>query len=353
MFITVENLKLDTKEEWQSLSYILDAFKERNHLVWISKESLQETLKNQKFLDHIGHEREAVVERLLEIGDECEQIHEYVNCYLNIDFMEEDRHIVSISEENNIFKYTISYKKIMDAKILQETKLYAENDVDCEIYKELGRVFLERNSMQERLFIQADCVAGGGSTTASFIEMEIKKDKETPILCIVDADITCPEEEIPQDKTAKKVLDICHKYKEKKMLHVHVLDSKYIENLIPEYISKHIFRKDLGLAHLIENEKYRLYIDKKKETTLACIRALAPDSEVGLFWKVFLEKYEDYPDKTVVSIKIHAKDRLTHYLDNILKPEIRDQLVEDESSMWNKVAKHVFSWCLSHNLYTA
>ena len=63
---------------------------------------------------------------------------------------------------------------------------------------------------------------------------------------------------------------------------------------------------------------------------------------------IVIPAYE--PDEKLVTLLIYKKDRLSHYLEQIKNEEIRPLLIQDDTSMWNKVAKYVFSWCLSHKL---
>lgn len=413
MFIIVKNLKLDNEQQWNSFSYILDAFKEKKHLVWINRKDLNSARENKNFTSFIGLKGCSIIEKLLEIGDDFQQIMGIVSCYLTIDFSDNTSDIgIDVLQKDGTSIYTISYKNITNADVLRETKLFAENDEDCDIYYEFGKIYLERSSIFQKLQVQADCV-GGGSTTAPFVEMELKKDKETPVLCIADADIEYPGQVIANDKTAKKLLDIYDQYRQKKVLHVHVIDARYIENLMPCYISKEIFPdSELGLAHEPENEKYRLFLDKKKHITFGCLKETLEDcdsvkeitkflreflqsytnklngesvtlsldekailsnclnktrpttfgylrkkleefdslAEKGKFIREFLSLYVDEPDEKLVTLLIYKKDRLSHYLEQIKNEEIRPLLIQDDTSMWNKVAKYVFSWCLSHKL---
>lgn len=414
MFIIVKNLKLDNKQQWNSFSYILDAFKEQKHLIWIDSRNLNSARENKDFISFIGDKGRSIIEKLLEIGDEFQQVMEFVSCYLTIDFSDNNNEIgMELLQKEGISVYSISYKEVTSSDILRETKLFAENDEDCTIYQEFGKIYLERRPIFQKLQVQADCVGGGGSTTAHFVRMELKKNKGTPVLCIADADIEYPNQVIANDKTAKKLLDIYDQYRQEKVLHVHVIDARYIENLMPYYISKEIFPySELGLAHEPQNEKYRLFIDKKQRITLGCMRktleyvdsveeqtqflreflqfytnklngdsvALSLDdkekllgclnnkrpttfgflknkleeldslAEKGIFLREFLQSYVDEPDEKLFTLLIYEKDRLSHYLETIKNEEIRPLLIQDDTSMWNKVAKYVFSWCLSHKL---
>ena len=371
MFITTRNISLNTEIQQLAFINLLDASREGLHFIWIPKQDLTEIIQKYSNLDFLGlPQKKAFEDMLHNIGDDAHQYINKLTIKLVIDFESTNPQIFNNPTNKEIISSHINYTESCS---LRECVLLAENTNDARFYECLASIYKEKILAKDtRIQHQLRRVSGSGDSTHESFTEEVKTIQ--PVLCILDSDKKHPGQTTPGE-TAKKVLSAQKELQGNEIFSIQILTVRAIENLMPINLLEAIKKEgaDLGLVFYDENPDFKRFVKCKdfqyrnKEgkverdyITLDDVeKKLCPDPKVGSFWQSFYNKYkESHSSDRIVCSNLH-KDlqgrncRKIGFIglciqtiqDNI---DVRNSMIADNDSDWNKIAHEVFSWTFSY-----
>ena len=369
MFFKIKNLSVDSLDKQIALGNILDACREGRHFIWIPKSEIKALLdQGEKFSFLSSHHQDIFGKLHHDVGDDGHQYLKDLTVFVEINFSDE------LIDELNTKKIIKNYKYFLNSDALRETALLVENLDDGRFYHELGEIYKERYySQHDKVVLKNKPMLGGGSTTYTVFKQECTSLQ--PLFCILDSDQKHPGQTTHGD-TATKVLDEKDKVKHK-IIDVHVLHVRAIENLVPlnilrvisdegkvfglvfeennkEYL-KYIKCKDQHKSKKYENDVYKKYRQNEYINLEEIKEVYCADSQIGAFWQKFYDTHKD-SENDIVCANLHA-NMAWHgkFLENCLFVlqtcrNIRKDLIEDHDGEWNKIAAKIFSWSFSYNI---
>lgn len=368
MFFKIINLSVDSKNKQIVLGNILDACREGRHFIWIPKNEIKHLTQQEGAFDFLSLAQKDTLDKLYHnIGDDGAQYLSTLSIFIEIHFDDSTQPILDTK------KIVKSYRDFLNSESLREITLLVENLDDGKFYHELALVYQERNyPKHDRIKLVNKPMLGGGSTTYTVFKQECSYAQ--PLLCILDSDKTHPNQ-TTYGETAKKVLSEKEKVVNK-IVDVHILHVRAIENLMPMNILKAIStpNKIFGLVFNLDNQEYLKYIKCKGQHTSKKYQSeyqkfrdkgyisleeineiYSKDSKYGYFWSKFYEKHKDSKND-VVCANMHDNLILGGgFLANCLdvaqnNPAIRNDLIADRTACWNDIASKIFSWSFSSHV---
>lgn len=238
--------------------------------------------------------------------------------------------ILKIKKEENKDIIQLSVNYIQEFKILNETKIIAENQKEIEFYIFISNLFKQKNRL--KFPSKYSPLMGGGDTTALVYNTEQKKMKSF-CLCFADKDVKYPE--CANGKTLKKLEKVNNKTMPLSKLIP--IDAREIENLIPAKLLKIACAKDINrkkgyefiqkLINIELNEDIK-YLDLKKGLSLQKFIELKDQKHIEFLKKILsktntrdpkdFDNYRNFID-TIKDFSTDSKQKFNKSKENYVK----------------------------------
>lgn len=218
-----------------------------------------------------------------------------------------------LNQSANVNVFELSYDYIQEINIVTETIVIGENQTEINFYKFLSNYYKNNHGLNS-VPVCYNPTMGGGSTT-HIVYSSIQQLERNFCLCFVDSDKKHPTANVGDTLKAVKKIDDSAKL----LSHLHALNSREIENLIPLSILEKVCKEDVNhksgfdaLNKIVQskNKKDILFLDFKNGLSIRNYRKI---SDVTL--KTFL-------DNLLINSDLY--DRAT--LDEIYNPENEPEL---------------------------
>lgn len=182
-----------------------------------------------------------------------------------------------LSQSGNANVFELSFDYIQEINIVTETIVIGENQTEINFYNYLSKYYKSKHGLNS----VPSCYnprMGGGSTT-HIVYSSIQQLEQNFCLCFVDSDKKYPTANVGDTLKAVHKIDDSAKL----LSHLHALDSREIENLIPLSILEKVCKEDVNhksgfdtLKKIVKNESKKdiLYLDFKNGLSIKNYRKI-------------------------------------------------------------------------------
>lgn len=274
-----------------------------------------------------------------------------------------EKHML-LNQSGNVNVFELSFDFIQEINIITETIVIGENQTEINFYKFLSNYYKNKHGLSSvpSRYIPT---MGGGSTT-HIVYSSIQQLEQNFCLCFVDSDKKYPTANVGDTLKAVQRIDDSAKL----LSHLHALNSREIENLIPLSILEKVCDKDINhkrgfdaLKKIVENDSKKdiLYLDFKNGLSIKNYRKI---TDVAL--KTFLDNLlitsdlydrvtldENYNPENEPVLEILIQGLGTNLLDRTITYLEENELFEpdfdfdEQLNEWTNLGEKFTNWTCS------
>ena len=325
--------------------------------------SNRESMKQIRDCDYVNSDTKRVFTYLFENYPTFAYIKDKLSFYVKV--VTGVKHM-SLNQSDNANIFELSYDYLQEINIITETIVIGENQTEINFYNYLSKYYKSKNNLGS----MHTCFSprmGGGSTTHT-VYSSIQASEQNFCLCFVDSDKKHPTASLGDTLKAVQRIDNPAKL----LSHVHALNSREIENLIPLSILEKICKEDVNhnngyesLKRIVETENYKdiLYLDFKNGLSIKNYRKIKDVNlktfldnlliNSSLFNREVLDEIYNHENEDELEIEVliqglgsNVLDRTIRYLNDngLAEPELDFQEQIDE---WNTLGEKFTNWTCS------
>ena len=234
----------------------------------------RENLKQIRDCVYVNNDTKSVFTYLFENYPTFAYIKDKLSFYVKI--VTGANHMV-LSQSGNVNIFELSFDYLQEINIVTETIVIGENQTEINFYNFLSNYYKSKHGLNSVPACYNPRM-GGGSTT-HIVYSSVQKLEQNFCLCFVDSDKKYPTASVGDTLKAVQRIDDSAKL----LSHLHALDSREIENLIPLSILEKVCKEDVNhksgfdaLNKIVKNKNKKdiLYLDFKNGLSITNYRKI-------------------------------------------------------------------------------
>ncbi|MBE9469238.1 MAG: hypothetical protein IMY72_13080 [Bacteroidetes bacterium] len=312
----------------------------------------RESLKQIRDCLNVNNDTKRVFTYLYENYPTFAYIKDILSFYVKI--VTGSKHML-LSQSGNVNVFELSFDYIQEINIVTETIVIGENQMDIIFYNFLSNYYKSKHHLNS----VPSCYSprmGGGSTT-HIVYSSIQELEQNFCLCFVDSDKKYPTANVGDTLKAVQRIDDSSRL----LAHLHALDSREIENIIPLSILEKVCEEDVNyksgfdtLKKIVKNENKKdiLYLDFKNGLSLKNYRKIKDENlkifldnlliNSDLFSRVTLDGIYNQENEIETETEMLFQGLGSNVLDRTIKYLGENELIEPQFDF----AEQIIEWTI-------